>query len=235
MPTLLTDQAIDKRIEDAVAAILDSRGDSFLQQPKSNRFRNDSGEEIPAYACMKVLDSELSNDRYLISVTKPDDTGGPYLFNGPRPVEIDGLGQYNTGMVRALFDTGTPAVNEIWGPTTSWEIESYGSCALMIMGQIEDDLALGQHPSPVTQISIKFPDAGIPARAGNQYGSATCEVMTTNVDGEGIQQKSPANEVTVWNQVQTIVGANGDHLGKANAEIDFRWHAIVDDCTTGEV
>ena len=44
-------------------------------------FRNESGEAVPAYACMKMIGAELdaNTDRYVITITKPDGIGAPYV------------------------------------------------------------------------------------------------------------------------------------------------------------
>lgn len=93
---------------------------------------NDSGEEIPAYACMQVTGTEeIGNQNYLV-VNKPaDDTGeaGWFVFNGPRAIAADEEGVIQKGPVyRGFKNSGTPAAGEIWGPTSGqWYLSTDGS------------------------------------------------------------------------------------------------------------
>ena len=108
-------------------------------------FRNDSGEAVPAFACMKITDAEedAGTGRYVAVIDKPDSTGGPFVFNGPREVAIDGFGQYHTGLVKASFSAGTPGVGQIWGPLSDWVIVNNGNPAIEVYGNIETDVILG--------------------------------------------------------------------------------------------
>jgi hypothetical protein len=91
------------------------------QRPAS--FRNDSGETIPAYGCMKLT----SGDKYssgppvpFFVASKPGSTllTDRFAMNGPRPISSGGFGQcYLSGQVKALYNTGSPAAGDSYGPT----------------------------------------------------------------------------------------------------------------------
>jgi hypothetical protein len=107
-------------------------------------FRNDSGENVPRYGCMKVTDAILDGSRYVVLIDKPDGTGGPFLFNGPREVEPEQRGTCQHGpVVRAAFSTGTVTAGEVWGPESDWVVTSAGDPALTVYGDVEDDVLLG--------------------------------------------------------------------------------------------
>lgn len=94
------------------------------------RFRNDSGEEIPAFGVMRVTGIETVGGRASAIVAKPSSSFERlYLVNTYR-VAADGIGEgtwlseanyvlYNTG-------SGTPAYGESWGPKSGqWTLEKY--------------------------------------------------------------------------------------------------------------
>jgi hypothetical protein len=72
-------------------------------KPFTQTFRNDSGETCPAFGCLKVTDAEedSTTGRYVLVIDKPDGTGGPFFFNGPREVLDGEYGQAHTGLVKA--------------------------------------------------------------------------------------------------------------------------------------
>ena len=86
-------------------------------------FRNDSGGEIPAYGCIKLV----SGDKYasgppvpFFVATKPGSTllTDRFALNGPNPVASGDHGiAYQSGNAKALYNTGTPAAGDAYGPT----------------------------------------------------------------------------------------------------------------------
>lgn len=122
-------------------------GRSAAMVPPPIPFKNDSGEAVPAYACMKVTGAEEGGvtGAYYVVIDKPDSTGGPFLFNGPLEVGTGKFGQAHSGIVRAAYNTGTPAVGEIWGPKSTWTLQAAGDPALEIYGEINaaDDIVYG--------------------------------------------------------------------------------------------
>lgn len=100
-------------------------------RPKLVAFRNTSGEEIPAYGVMRVTGAEVKAGLPIITVAKPSTTFQRlYLVNGPLRVGSDtnarGVGTwlYEAGYV--LYESGTPAVGESWGPKASqWSLAKW--------------------------------------------------------------------------------------------------------------
>lgn len=94
--------------------------------------RNDSGEEIPPFACVQTSGTVESGGQNYITVVKPvDETGnsGWYLFNGIAPIEIGGYGIAHDGPeCRMLTDGSAVTCGEYWKPNAgAWEIEPGGS------------------------------------------------------------------------------------------------------------
>lgn len=94
------------------------------------QFRNDSGEEIPAFGCMRITGSATVGGHQYLLAEKPNTYGSQYLhwFNGDQAVETGKFGTcYKGSFVRALYDTadGTPAVGERWGPRSgTWKLKA---------------------------------------------------------------------------------------------------------------
>lgn len=97
--------------------------------------RNASGEEIPPFACMKIVGTrEFASGEIGFYVQKPDAFGAQYshIFNGPRSIRATGTPDQLTGegtigfAVAALYDSadGTPAFGESWGPRSgTWKLK----------------------------------------------------------------------------------------------------------------
>jgi hypothetical protein len=102
--------------------------------------KNESGEAIPAFACMEILGTEVVDDRTFLKVTKPTKTDGKYIFNHDREIEEDGLGMaLPWGVVRMLGDDpGEPTEHgatvgawtvqeEAGGPFVVYGADAYGT------------------------------------------------------------------------------------------------------------
>jgi hypothetical protein len=106
-------------------------------------FRNNSGETMPAYACMQVTGVyDETDDLTVVDAEKPVDTAGnagSYLFNGPDEVEDGDIGcAQKHRRVYAIKDSGTATAGERWIPIVdAWEIEQDDSGPFVMAG---DDL-----------------------------------------------------------------------------------------------
>lgn len=94
--------------------------------------RNDSGEEIPPFACLQTTGTVDAGGQNYIKVNKPvDDTGtaGRYLFNSIAPIEIGGYGiAYAGPLVRVLTDGSTITCGDSWQPDVGqWAVTTGGS------------------------------------------------------------------------------------------------------------
>lgn len=101
-----------------------------LRDMQWEEFRNDSGEEIPAFAVMRCTGGAIVDDgRVIISMEKPNAYGSQYMhyINGPMKVAANkfGLCTLSRG-APALYDSadGTPGFGEMWGPRTgTWKLK----------------------------------------------------------------------------------------------------------------
>ena len=101
-----------------------------LDEPSPHRVfvRNDSGEEIPAYACMQVTGTAEVGDVTVVTVTKPTTTDGTYLFNCQYLIAIGANGwAFRFGVV-IMLGIAPSEPGAMYGPIVSdWQIEEGGS------------------------------------------------------------------------------------------------------------
>jgi hypothetical protein len=90
--------------------------------------RNDSGEEVPAFAVLRVTGSTTVRQQLVLTVSKPNAYGsqGLHAVNGPQAIASGKSGVCTfSSPAPVLYDTGdgTPAVGERWGPRdSSWKL-----------------------------------------------------------------------------------------------------------------
>jgi len=119
------------------------RNNSQFIPPESPIYiRNDTGEAIPAFACLQCTGTVEAGGQSYITVDKPVDitgTAGGYLFNGIAPIEIDGYGlAYDGPLVRMLTDGSSIVCGDTWQPqVASFEVVPGGS---MFSAVGEDDI-----------------------------------------------------------------------------------------------
>lgn len=91
--------------------------------PRKLHFKNTFGGEAPSFAVMKVDDVDETYYDFF-QVQRPTGSGTAFLINGPAAVATQQYGvAFREG--RALYEPsdGTPAVGEIWGPTSgAWTL-----------------------------------------------------------------------------------------------------------------
>lgn len=89
-------------------------------------FYNDSGEEIPAYAVMRIDSVDRSNGVPYFKCKKPNDTFYRYYaINSARTCAVGARGRCTLLVPRdVLYDDGaTPTINQSWGPKSgSWKL-----------------------------------------------------------------------------------------------------------------
>ena len=107
-------------------------------------FRNDSGEEAPAYACLQATGTFESGEQNYCTIDKPADTdatSGEYFFNGHFAVPNGEFGTSQPGrLVRAIKASGTSTAGDKWNPVVGdWTIEQDDSGRFVMAG--DDDIA----------------------------------------------------------------------------------------------
>lgn len=124
-PTRALKPAIDSLVR-AHYNPINQHWEVFYGGPTGIPFRNQSGEIIPAYACMRITGGVESGSTQIVTVSKPSTTFQRlYLINGPSQVAVgaDGTGTWLSDAAYVLYETGTPAYGESWGPKASqWSL-----------------------------------------------------------------------------------------------------------------
>jgi len=102
--------------------------------------KSDVSEEIPAFGCMAVIGMEADDKRVIIKVAKPSTTfRRQYLFNGPRAIPANGRTSIrDRQFVTGLYDSGTPANGDAYGPTPNQWYLTKGYPAVFTVADIED-------------------------------------------------------------------------------------------------
>lgn len=107
------------------------RRQRITQFPSGNGFRNDAGEDIPAWAVMKITGTVTVDETIYWTVEKPGtEFSRFYLVNGPDVVTAYtyGTGSFVDLPDRVLYDSadGTPAYGQWWGPyPSSWKLRRH--------------------------------------------------------------------------------------------------------------
>jgi hypothetical protein len=147
-----------KMIHDVARYLRDS-GFVIPQSGRENQFippdapiyiRNDTAEEIPAFACLQTDGTVEDGGQNFIKVVKPQDaigTNGWYLFNGIAPIETGGYGIAHDGpVVRMLTDGSTITNGDRWAPVVnSFEVSTASDGVFIAIGadDIETDVMRG--------------------------------------------------------------------------------------------
>lgn len=100
------------------------RINSLSQSFDTISFRNDSGEEIPAFAAMRITGVAMVDDQIVVTVNKPNSSTFETLVNGPQAVGEDDIGSgYKYGILQAKVEAGRTLGETLKAKASSWELE----------------------------------------------------------------------------------------------------------------
>lgn len=193
--------------------------------------KNTSGESCPAYGLLAITGMEMRGTTFkrpVLTGTKPSTTFyREYAVNGPTVIPAGGYGRCTRGpaALYIAYDSGTPALDEGWGPkpgqwtlskgypsttTVSGIVDSTNKVLLGTLGPI--NTLAGKADSNIAAISTDTPTSGTVSVyyfGGTSYADTTQNVTAYN--------KSAA-EVTASKHL-TMVWVNGI------------WEIIFESCT----
>jgi hypothetical protein len=116
------------------------------------RIYNDTNEELPQFGVARVTGMTTINDQKVVSVEKPDTTFGRlYLVNSGDDLAYQRVGvAKNRPIVKVLYDTGTPAIGEVWGPKPGQFSCSAWYPGFKVLGIVSstDKIMLAQYDEP---------------------------------------------------------------------------------------
>jgi hypothetical protein len=202
--------------------------------------RNDSGEEIPAYACLQTTGTVEEGGQNFITVDKPVDASGAagsYLFNGQEPIAASGEQSYGIAhdgpLCRMLTDGATLSSGDKCRPVVGeWYIELGGNL-ITIVGDddIEPDTVRGMIGASGGGgedwgVIIKTPVGGIAQRTGTTVSSASCDVFSI----VGSTLTDTTENIDVFNI--SLGAVAGEIFGTAKREYATgKWIIDLEDCT----
>lgn len=190
-------------------------------------FRNDSGAEMPAYGVARITGSVTVNGEKILTATKPDTTfASEYIANGEEVVPDGKVGSgYLNNPPYLLYDSGTPAWGEYWGPKPSqWTLSKgypattrvrslYDSTNKWIEGSFSPIVTvIGKAGSDIAALSSETPGSGTVTAWYNNAGTFAATTFTFtgyNFSASVIT----ASKYTVYNLVNGI------------------WVAVFESCT----
>lgn len=204
---------------------------TFIDQLRVFAFKNDTGEEIPPFACMVISGATEEDGEIVFSIRKPtqadEDLQEPaaILFNSIQPVPNDEFGVgYRDFPLQALVDqpSAAYAAGTKLGPIfNSWMLGTKGSCFRVICEDLTD-------PHVVSNTGIYFIEAyhgktdfhiarattTITAFAGSTMGTGMA--MLKRIDGFSLVDD---RSVTIKNPGSVI--ANNALLGVWRTRNDY--------------
>jgi hypothetical protein len=164
-------------------------------------FRNDSGEEIPAFGCVRITGMTTRGDRNLLTVSKPNTYGAQYShrINGPLPVGIGAYGICCIGpQVAALYDTadGSPIFGDRWGPRdATWKLKK-NTGGFQILGNLDTSNGICiVSPCPMLEFVGKT-DAAV-----TKSSSVTVSIWT---GASGAESDSGVNMTSVYSRYADV-------------------------------
>lgn len=190
------------------------RGDYSPKPPTPIYVQNDSGEEIPAYACMQVTGTiESSGQNYLV-VNKPVDStmdDGAYVFNMETPIEIDGNGTATSGPVFRAKYTGTITPTALYAPTAAqWYLTKNGGGIYRCLGDDDVGTSIGKFQlCNGPRIYAGQSSGSITAASGSTLGSGS--VVLKKIPSGSASNLSPSQTITAYNPAPTTI-ASGQNV-----------------------
>jgi hypothetical protein len=120
-----------------------------IDEPSPHRVfvRNDSGETIPAYGCMRITGTATVSGRTVVTVDKPDGSCTEYMFNSQFAIaaigeDSPGLGWgYRFGIVSMLGDAAASFPAAYAPVDGSWEVTEQPGGPFIVFGEcLQGDL-----------------------------------------------------------------------------------------------
>lgn len=171
-------------------------------------FYNNSGEEIPPFACIRVSATITRNNRNGFYASKPNTYGAQFShrFNGPTKVAAGNWGVCTIGPQSfALYDSadGSPGFGESWGPRSgTWKLKK-NTGGFRILGNADtSNTVVWVQPFPMLRVHGQTDAA--------HAKDATGVVSIFYRSASGTYTDSGENFTNVLNSFCSITAANKD-------------------------
>jgi len=160
-------------------------------------FRNDSGEEIPAFAAMRVTGVAMIDDQIVLTVNKPNSSTFETLINGPQAVAASGgdlpnVGSgYKYGILQAKVESGRTLGETLKAKASSWELED-GTGPFIFLGyDTEYDCGLVRYAASAGGGSTLYRFETTAAYTTGTSVAATIKTMAGTTFASGATLKDP--------------------------------------------
>jgi hypothetical protein len=181
----------------------------YMPESEPITFRNDSGETIPAYACVQLFSTADESDRNIFVAKKPVNTTtanvDQFVFNNEFEVAIDAYGTAQSGPVFRATKTGSIASGVRVGPVnSSWKIDRGAFWTNLGTDDVQTDcVRLMSNDSLLLAVAT----TGVPARSGTTLGKATVAVRHLTVSGSNRVIADSSWTVDAYNVAATAVNS----------------------------
>jgi hypothetical protein len=155
-------------------------------------FRNDSGEEIPAFAAMRVTGVAMLDDQIVLTVNKPNSSTFETLINGPQAVATTEIGSgYKYGILQAKVEAGRTLGETLKAKASSWELED-GTGPFIFLGyDTEYDCGLVRYAASAGGGSTLYRFETTAAYTTGTSVAATIKTMAGTTFASGATLKDP--------------------------------------------
>jgi hypothetical protein len=155
-------------------------------------FRNDSGEEIPAFAAMRVTGVAMLDDQIVVTVNKPNSSTFETLINGPQAVATTEIGSgYKYGILQAKVEAGRTLGETLKAKASSWELED-GTGPFIFLGyDTEYDCGLVRYAASAGGGSTLYRFETTAAYTTGTSVAATIKTMAGTTFASGATLKDP--------------------------------------------
>ena len=197
-------------------------------------FVNKSGEAVPRHGIMRITGYTVGEGgRILVNITKPTNTMGRFLVNGPAEIAAGKVGlAVNTNPTRVAYETGfTLSAGDAYG-IDGWKINRFPTGKPVVHVNVLADYDTTNkiciaEVTPMQSILIKAPAGGIPGRVGSLVGGAVCDILYLETVNDQLGTSTVQTKVYNWST--SAACATGDRYGVA-ARIDNRFMIVAEDC-----
>jgi len=178
------------------------------------RVYNDSGEEIPEFACMQIVDTEIVDEVTYLKVTKPDTISGKYIFNNAAKIEIAGRGIGHTWDIVRMLGSGAATPLASYGATIgAWTVQEETDGPFTVYG---DDAVTGVYKGRIGSSGggdTEIVEFEFDTSSGDEDVPNLCSLRNTNGAG--------THSVTV---IKYLCGKSSPATGEVDGHI-----TVIDD------
>ena len=183
-----------------------------IDEPSPHRVfvKNTSGEECPAFACMKITGVEIVGGITTVTIDKPDTTDGEFLFNCQFAIADGENGwAFRYGIVIALGDGVAPtAANVKYQPAVgTWTIEESEGGFFTVFGEhnVVTDAVIGRFS--VDRKHCVILDAALAVATNSKTGATSCLATICDWSGTAYVESNPVRQITVYNHSESTAYA----------------------------